>query len=234
MQIPKDTDNLIKILLDLGSISGLLVLPYTIVQASKRRPRLKFDFSGMSGSGVRKSDRVSEYYRFEFTGTIKNRSSETNSISKIYLVVWADNKKRNSALRLGFGGILLDANKNVLSLPLELPPRTGKKLQIIFEIPVTGTSDERLLKEFVPVGESGRFYLPKHKYELCFEDTDENFFDQQGRLRNLEEINLRWTLPNTMKELQKGNFIPFIKHMFQIQKSRVLFSIKQISYQVGL
>lgn len=229
-----DVERLKQIGLNLGSISGLLVLPYTIVQASKKRPRLKFDFSGMSGSGIKKSDRVNEYYRFEFTGTIKNRSSEANSISKIYLVVWADNKKRNSALRLGFGGILLDANKKVLPLPLELPPRTGKKLQIIFEIPVTGTSDERLLKEFIPVGESGRFYLPKHKYELCFEDTDENFFDQQGRLRNLDEINLRWTLPNTMKELQRGNFVPFVKHMFQIQKSKNLFLIKQTCYQIGL
>jgi hypothetical protein len=226
--------NLIDTILAIGSVSGLLVLPYTIVQASKKRPRLKFDFSGMSGSGVKKSDAVGEYYRFEFSGTIKNRSTETNSISKIYLVVWADNKKRNSALRLGFGGVLLDSSKNVLSLPLELPSRTGKKLEIIFEIPVTGTSDERLLKEFIPVGNSGRFYLPKHKYELCFEDTDENFFDQQGRLRNLNEINLRWTLPNTIKELQKGNIAPFLKHMFQIQKSRILFSIKRISYQIGL
>lgn len=227
-------NNLVKILLDLGSISGLLVLPYTIVQSSRRRPRLKYDFSGVSGSGVKKSDAVNEHYRFEFSGTIKNRSLETNSISKIYLVVWADNKKRNSALRLGFGGILLDSRNNVLSLPLELPPRTGKKLKIIFEIPVTGTSDERLLKEYIPVGESGRFYLPKHNYELCFEDTDENFFDQQGRLRNLEEINLRWTLPNVMKELQKGNFAPFLQHMFLIQKSRVSFFFKRISYQIGL
>jgi len=223
-----------RFILNLGSISGLLVLPYTIVQAARKRPRLKFDFSGMSGSGAKKSDTVNEYYRFEFSGTIKNRSSETNSISKIYLVVWADNKKRNSALRLGFGGILLDSNKNVLSLPLELPPRTGRRLKVIFEIPVTGTSDEKLLKEFIPVGESNRFYLPKHRYELCFEDTDENFFDQQGRLRNLEEINLRWTLPNTIRELQKGNFIPFLKHMFQIQKCKTLFLLKRIRYQIGL
>lgn len=229
-----DIERLKQIIFNLGSISGLLVLPYTIVQASKKRPRLKFDFSGMSGSGIKKSDAVGDYYRFEFSGTIKNRSTETNSISKIYLVVWADNKKRNSALRLGFGGVLLDSSKNVLSLPLELPSRTGKKLEIIFEIPVTGTSDERLLKEFIPVGDSGRFYLPKHKYELCFEDTDENFFDQQGRLRNLNEINLRWTLTNTIKELQKGNIAPFLKHMFQIQKSRILFTLKRISYQIGL
>lgn len=229
-----DFEKLKQFILNLGSISGLLVLPYTVVQASKKRPRLKYDFSGMSGSGVKKSDAVGEYYRFEFSGTIKNRSLETNSISKIYLVVWVDNRKRNSALRLGLGGTLLDPNKNVLTLPLELPPRTGKKLQIIFEIPVTGTSDERLLKEFIPVGQSGRFYLPKHQYELCFEDTDENFFDQQGRLRNLEEINLRWTLPNTMKELQKVNFVPFFKHMFQIQKSKTLFFLKKTSYQIGL
>ncbi len=121
-----------------------------------------------------------------------------------------------------------------MSLPLELPPKTGKSIKIVFEIPVAGTSDERLLKEYVPVGESGRYYLPKHNYELCFEDTDENFFDQQGRLRSLEEINLRWTLPNTTKELQKGNFIPLLKQEFLIKRTGFLFFFKKVSYQIGL
>ncbi|OGG35326.1 MAG: hypothetical protein A2427_02270 [Candidatus Nealsonbacteria bacterium RIFOXYC1_FULL_40_7] len=234
MDYINSADKIVKILLNLGSISGLLLLPYTILQAIKKRPRLKFDFSGMSGTAIKKSDAIGEYYRFEYTGTVKNQSLETNSILKIYLVVWADNKKRNSALRLGFGGIVLNDQKTMLSLPIELTPKTGIKLKIIFEIPVKGTSDERLLTTMEPADPNARFYLHKYHYELCFEDTDENFFDQQGRLRNLEEINLRWTLPNTMKALQGGNVIPFLKHMFLIQKSKFLFSLKKISYQLGL
>ncbi len=45
MQIIKDTDSLIKIILNLGSISGLLVLPYTIVQASKKSQKFYFPLS---------------------------------------------------------------------------------------------------------------------------------------------------------------------------------------------
>lgn len=234
MDYIKNADRIIKILLDLGSISGLLLLPYTVLRAIRNRPRLKFDFSGMSGTAVKKSDAIGDYYRFEFTGTVKNQSLETNSILKIYLVVWTDNKKRNSALRLGFGGIVLDDHKTTLSLPIELTPKTGMKLKIIFEIPVKGTSDERLLTTLEPVDPNFRFYLQKYHYELCFEDTDENFFDQQGRLRNLEEINLRWTLSNTMKALQADNVIPFLKHMFLIQKSKIFFSLKKFGYQLGL
>lgn len=225
-----DIKQLMQYILSLGSVSGLLVLPYTIVHASKRRPRLKFDFSYTSRSEVREDNEYGDCCCLTFSGTIKNRSSDTNSISKIYLVVWVDNKKRNSVFRLSFGGILLDEKEKKLTLPLELPPRTGKMMQIYFKIPVTGTSDERLLKEHLP----DVYNLPKYRYELCFEDTDENFFDQQGRLRNLEEINLRWTLPNTMQEMQKGNFVPFLKYMFQIQKSKVFFLLKRISYHVGL
>jgi hypothetical protein len=229
-----DIETLKQLILGLGSISGLLTLPYVVIQAAKKRPRLKFDFSGMSGNGLKKNDAIGDYYSFQFMGTIKNRSLIPNSISKIYLIVWADNEKRNSALRLGFGGILSDTNGKKLPLPLELSSMNGKKVQVNFEIPVKGTSDERLLSEVIPVGNSGQFYLPKHKYELCFEDTDENFFDQQGRLRNLEEINLRWTLSNTMKDLQGGNFIPFLKHTFSIQKSVILFFLKKIKNRLGL
>lgn len=227
--------NLTDLIFKIGSLSGIVALFYTIVNASKRRPRLKFDFSGMSGKGVRKDDVIGEYYIFEFNGTIKNQSLETNSILKIYLIVWADNKKRNSALRLGFGGEVSDLDTGVtIPLPLELAPKVGRKLKIVFEIPVKGTTDDQLLKEFMPVGESGSLYLPKHNYELCFEDTDDNFFDQQGRLRSLGEINLRWTLPNTIKELQKGIFLPFLIHMLSIQRSKIFFLFKRIKYRIGL
>jgi hypothetical protein len=138
-------------------------------------------------------------------------------------------------LRLGFGGILIVSPlRNVISLPFELPPTTGRQLKIIFEIPIDSTPDEKLLKAVVSVRKNSSFYLPKYKYELCFEDTNENFFDQQGRLRNLEEINLRWTLINAKKKLEKGNPVPFFQHITRLQLSKLKFVLKKVIYNLCL
>lgn len=218
-----------KIILDIGSISGLIVLPYTVAQARKRKPKLKYEFAGTSGRST------GDIYTYEFNGTIKNQSIESNSIIKIYLVVWA-NKQKTSTLRYGWAGatIFEESTGKEIKLPMIIGPKEALKIKVKFILSPKGTTDERLLSEMEPLFPGSNMHLPKHNYVLCFEDVEENMFDQTGNMINIEEINLNWTLPNTMTELQKGNILPFIKHFLLILKSRIIFFFRKILFAFGL
>jgi len=225
--------NIWQIILNFGSISGLIALIYAVFKSLRKRPKFKFDFSGQSGK-VCHEDKL-EYYIFTFGGILKNQSLDPNSISRIFLVVWKD-RKRNSTLRFGHGGVTIKnkANDREIKLPISFAPREAISLEIKCKFPVAGTSDGKLLREFVPVQPGSRFFLPKHEYELLFEDVNENLYDQKGRLCNREEINLRWTLPNTTRNLQHGVYWPFIKHQSKIIWSQIKFRWKILLQSFGL
>ena len=222
-----------QIILNIGAISGLIALTYTIFQNLRRRPKFKFDF--LSRNGEFSTEGGLLYDTITFTGTLKNQSLDPNSISKIYLVVWK-NRKRNVTLRFGFGGITLikTANSEEIKLPISFNPREAMSLKINCKFPVVGTSDEQLLREVIPIYPGSKYIRPKYEYELAFEDINENLFDQEGRPSNSEEISLRWTLPNSTREINNGVYWPFIKHKFKIAWSRVRFRWKIILQSFGL
>ena len=226
-------ENIWQIILNFGSVSGLVVLIYLVFQNLRKRPKFKFDFSGQ----VRKlsTEGKLQYNSFTFSGTLKNQSLDPNSITKIYLLVWKDRKK-NSTLRFGQGGVAMKnkATNEEIKLPIAFPPREAIALEITCKFPITGTCDEKLLKEFIPIQPGSHFVLLKHKYELAFEDVNENLYDQKGNLCNREEIDLRWTLPNSTRDLQHGKFWPLIKHELKIFWTRLKFRLKNLLQFFGL
>jgi len=228
-----NTNNAWQVILNIGSISGLIALIYTIFQSLRKRPKFKFDFSGRHGKSSHEENL--DYYTFTFSGTLKNQSLDPNSINKIFLVVW-ENRKKNETLRFGHGGITIKnkTNNEEIHLPIIFTPREAMALEIKCKFPVTGTSDDKLLREFVPIQPGSQFLLPKHEYELAFEDVNENLYDHKGKLCNREEIDLRWTLPNSIRDIQNGIYWPFIRHKFKITWSRIRFKWKIILQSFGL
>ncbi len=226
-------DSAIDGLLKFGSISGLISLIYLIFQNLRKRPQFKLDFQGSSGEHY--DNNGVHYFRHTYTGILKNQSLDPNSVTRLYLAVWG-NKNKTSTLRFGHGGVrIIDiAEDKEIKLPLHFTPREAKNLTIVFEFPVKGTSDERLLQEHKEVMPGSSFRMPKHNYEICIEDVSENMFDSKGIPINRGEIDLRWTLPNTVRELQQGNIGPFIKHSWQIIKSRLSFRIRLLLQALGL
>lgn len=199
-----------------GSFCGLLALPYLVFQNMRSRPKFSFDFHGGSGQHIQLPG--VHQYRYEVAGTLKNRSLDPNAIVRIYLVAFA-NKSKTSYLRYGFGGLTVydAASKQSLSLPLRFEVREAKAIEVVFEIPVKGTADERILSEHEPVVALGASVLrQKNEYELCFEDINGNVFDATGSQINNAEAALRWTLPNTIRQFQDGHIWPFLKHYAQI------------------
>ncbi len=218
--------------LKLGSVSGLISLIYLVFQNLRKRPRFKLDFLGSTGEhfesgGLRQ-------YRYSYSGILKNLSLEPNSVIRFHLVVWG-NKKKTSSLRFGHGGTVKDESTNTtLKLPILFTPKEAKHLSIVFEIPVTGTADERLLQEHVEMKPGSGLYRPVHEYEICIEDTIENFFDSQGNQINREETDLRWTLPNTIHDLQQGRILPFLVHLYRIMRSRIKFRFRAAMQTLGI
>lgn len=220
------------LVLKIGSISGLVALFYTITQNLRRKPKFKFDFSGSSGHAFTQ-DNI-DYYRYSFDGDIKNQSLDPNSITKIFLVVWA-NKKRSSTLRFGYGNVaIIDSVVGLISLPLSFAPREVRKVKITFKFPVSGTGDKQLLSEFKPIQPGSQFVILKHEYNLAFEDVNENLFDDKGIERNRKEIDLMWTFPNAAKDFQNGKFWPLVAHIAMILIAKLKFSLKIILSNIGL
>jgi hypothetical protein len=215
-----------------GSFCGLLALPYLVLQNVRSRPKFSFDFHGSSGEHTQPPG--VHQYRYEVQGTLKNRSLDPNAIIKIYLVAWA-NKSKTSYLRNGFGGLtVIDAaSKQPLSLPLRFEAKEAKGVQVVFEIPVTGTVDERILSEHEPIVPGASVLRQKNKYELCFEDINGNLFDATGSQINSAEAALRWTLPNTVRQFQDGRTWPFFKHYTQILRARMQFRTRLVAQALG-
>jgi len=217
-------------LLDIGKVAALIGIPYLIGTHRQSRQFFAFDFAASSGK-----ENPSNNYIVSTIGIIKNRSNLENSITKIYLVVWK-NKKKNSFLRYGYAGISLkDLNsKKPPALPLYFQKREAKSLEIAFNFPIKGTSDEKLVSELVEIRKGSGLYLHKYHYEICFEDVDGYLFDQQGNLRNIDEANLWWTLENTFAALKEWNILPFAKHSMLIVLSKIKFKIKLLLWNLGL
>jgi len=221
----------LEIIFNIGSVAGLLTLFILIFSSLRKKPKFKFD--SLHFNGYIKKDNNSKY-NFEFTGILKNQSIESNTIVRIYLVVWG-NRKNNSTLRFGYHGLqIIDCLLNVeIELPISFLAREAKKMKINYEIDYSGT-DKKLIEAIEPFKPAISTYVYKHKYELVFEDINENFFDQQGNLINIEENKLRWVMPNFLNELQKGNAKPLSIHRKKILKSRIKFRIKKFAEDIGI
>ncbi|MHB8115491.1 MAG: hypothetical protein ACYDC7_01175 [Acidithiobacillus ferrivorans] len=217
----------------IGSFCGLLALPYLMFQNLRSRPRIAFEFHGSSGQHIQ-LDGIHQY-RYEVFGVIKNKSLDPNTVSKICLVVWGK-KAKTSYLRFGFGGVSVyeTSSKQLLSLPIALAPREAKATQIIFEFPVQGTSDEKILSDVIPVVPGSNLLRQRYKYDLCFEDINGNLYEASGDQVNAIEAALRWTLPNTVRQFQDGHIWPFISHYLMILRSKIGFKLRITLQALGL
>lgn len=221
----------LEIIFNIGSIAGLISLFIMIFASLRKKP--KFSFDSLHFIGQVNSNEVKKY-RFEFTGIIKNQSIEQNTIIRIYLVVWS-NKKNYSTLRFGYHGLKIEnlQTNQEIELPLSFLPREAKKLKIIYDIDYIG-KDKELIEAIEPFKPSFSTFVYKYQYELVFEDINENYFDQFGKIINIDEKNLRWVIPNFLNDLQKGNSKPLSLHRRKIFKSRIKFRIKIFFQNIGI
>lgn len=234
--------NLIDVLVKAGSFLGSVAFLYTLRINMRNVPKFYFDFGHFSGIQKMPCSDGTIHFGCTFGGIIINQSSESNYIKKIYLVVWKNTKKRDETLRFGYGGIY-NINDKVtrddLELPIEFKPKEGKRIEIRFEQQATGTCDEKLIEEpkslayILPNNPISRL-LAKNKrtiyrsgYELVFEDTNGNMFDQKGELINGKVLNLTWTLSNY-------NGIKRIRENLKIYYFKIFFCIKSILMKLGL
>jgi hypothetical protein len=207
----------------------LLGLPYLVVSNRRRVPRFSFSFTG----GQREFfDRDNlEFCRFTFRGTVRNQSLDENSIERIYLVVWRKGKK--GTRRFGLGAVVEEGGVQV-GEPLHFSGRQSRRLEIRFEVPLTGSGEAQLTTATVPIGTSGNVQFPKYEYELAFEDVLGNLFDRDGLPRNRRGIDLRWTLDNTFEKLRDGNPFPLLWHLLRIVVTDVVFFFKRQIRRFGL
>ncbi|HSW88139.1 MAG TPA: hypothetical protein VLG12_03175 [Candidatus Saccharimonadales bacterium] len=215
--------------INVAGFTALMGLIYAIGANRSKKPHFDFLFSYQTGTYNSQTDE----YSWQTGGIIKNRSTNENTIVRIYRIVWK-NKKKNSYLANSLANIQVkDKGTNrQINLPLYFLKKQAFDLEISTKFQVTGTSDEQLLRERVEIAPN--LFLPKYKYELCFEDIEGNFFDQQGKLVNLHEADFWWTLVNTFESLKNWNIKPFLKQSFLILLSKISFSLKKILWALGI
>jgi len=224
----------LEVLAKVGSACGLVALPYVVLKSIRARPRFKFEFVGSDGQWQLDAQ-AHRMFKHSVRGTLKNRSLDPNAITQIHLVVWA-NKKKSAYLSDHIFTLSVSdaATKTDLRLPLQFAPKEAKSIEVVFEFPTENTADEKLLTDYIPVVEGSSTLRPRHKYELCFEDINENLFDPSGKRINKEEANLRWTLPNSIQQFQHGDMWPFVAHCGRILVSRIKFNTRLLIQALGL
>ena len=212
-----------KLILDIWSISWLLAFFYSLSQILRKRPRLKFKSSWSAWSAFEKD--WMDFYRLSISWTLKNQSLEPTSINVIHTVV-RSNRKKHSTLRhsIWVDKIMSNTDAHELRLPIMLEGHEAKSIVITSEFPIKWTCDENLLTQYKDIW--WWFKIPKYEYKLLFEDVNENVFDDNWVLCNMEESDLRWTICNTTHELKDGKIREFIKHYLKIIKSKIKFRFK--------
>ena len=215
---------------DTASVVSLLGLPYLVVSNRRRVPRFSFDFSSSTREFTNRDNMA--WCRFTFSGLVRNQSLDQDSIQRIFLVVW-HNKRHKATRRFGFGARILE-NGVDLHEPIAFGPREGKKLEISFEVALTGSDDARLATETQPITPGSNLHLPKYEYELAFEDISGNLFDRHGALINRRGLDLRWTIGNTMESLKGGNPLPFFSHWSKIYITDAIFFARRMVRRLGI
>ena len=221
-------NGIFNLVLKIGSLSGLASLVYLIVQNFRQSPSLQLELQGKSGKHYEVEGM--HFYRFSWIGYVKNQSVSENTVIKFWLVVWRDRKKRG-ALRCGWGGLRVStcaADAVLVELPIPFAPKAAKRLNVNFEIPVQGTSDERLLKEYIEIGPG--LCSPVHDYEVCVEDVGGNLFDATGRFLNREGIDLRWQTEGAGAVPLKLNF----RQELKLVRCDTIFRARVLMKRFGL
>lgn len=219
-------ENILELILKIGSISGLLSLPFLIWEYYKKKSKLRFNFKSSHVNFV--TDRKGQtFYQAEFQGLVLNQSIESNSIIEISGYIWE--KGRTQTLG-SIGNPEIIENKVAVALPLSIKGKEGKSLTIKFNNIISGTGMEKLLSETYKVSPDAILKIPKHEFKLVFKDVNENLFDDNGFIRSQKLINLWWTLPNTFEKLRSGNPVPYLRHMFKIMLSYIGYKIKSLVF----
>lgn len=223
----------VHVLLKLGSLAGLVSLIFIIKKQVEKRPKFKFDFHGSRGT-VTARDGM-HFYDVEFIGHVKNQSTEQNSITTVFYVMWKNNS-RTMTLTNGMNAQVFDPDDNDKNIPLPIlfKAKQGKHLRIKFSICVTGTGVGPLIAELEPVLPGSNVMVQKNKITLAFVDTNEIMFDERGHIRSKKLFDLWWTLPNTFSPLGSGNPIPYAKHMLRILVAYIHFKGRSLMIAVGL
>jgi hypothetical protein len=215
-----------------SSVVALVGLPYLMLDKRRRLPNLAFEKGGIFRQTF-DSDNLT-FGRITFSGTVKNKSLESNTIDKVFLVVWRT-KRRMGVRRYGYGGVqMLGEDETPIGPPLTLPARSSRTVKIVCEFPLTGSSDAHLFNATKPLPGNSNFLLPRYEYDLAFEDIEGNLFDINGYPLSRKSIDLRWTIDNAWEQLKDGKPLPLVRHLLRIFWEEVRFLWRKLLRFLGL
>lgn len=189
---PDSNASLVQGILNAGAVAGLISIFLEVHQGRRNRPAFAYTFEGHQT--VNFQDRQHPHScDARFQGIIRNVSLNPNTIARIFLVVWDDNKLNHpKRLSTGVKSVRNRATGELLPLPLRMEPRDALSVEIIFELGLTDSNgqpsyDGQLLL-------SAAHDRPGHV--MLFEDAAGNYFDQAGRMLSRTLMDLYTTLLN--------------------------------------
>jgi len=214
-----------KIFIASGALAGWFALFYTISGNIRMRPRIGAINKKVTYA-LQKRDKLI-FFNGKFSFTLVNRSHSPNTITCVYLTVWK-NKWKNSTLRFGHvnGPFIETSSRNAVGTPFHLEPRSAISLVVEINFPIDGTPDEKIFSKLST--------SPGYVYQLLFEDIDGTLFAEEGSQHDRREIGLRWTLGNSIREIKRFRLMPFVRHIGQIIKRRMINTLKYFLHLVGL
>jgi hypothetical protein len=185
--------NPIEAILNAGSIAGLITIFLEVHQSKRNRPSFVFTQEGYATVNIQD---VQHPHRCDvrFQGIIRNASLHPNTIVRLHLLIWEDNKLHHAKdHRHGEKSVKNLVTGEPLDLPLRMRARDGLRAEIDFDVRLTDSAGT--LTYF---GEVLKMPMESDRssHELVFEDAAGNYFDRAGRLLSRELIDLYITLVN--------------------------------------
>lgn len=217
----------------IAAVIAIVGLPYLVVSNRRRVPRFSFDFSAGGTQTFQRGEIT--YCRYSFSGSVANKSLDSNSLQRTWLVVWKD-RKRKETLSLNTGATISESGETITE-PIPFRPHESRKFDIIFEVQLTGNPFATVLTPTMePVPAGGGLYRtrPKYRYELAFEDVTGSLYDQQGILRSFKGIMLRMGKTDQTPSRRNNNSMPYTRLLLRIALTDALFFVRRNARRLGI
>ena len=131
--------------------------------------------------------------------------------------------------------IIDQTTEEVVRLPALFSAKQARSVKVKTQILGWNSNEStvRALTEMV-TDQIGRPLIHKYTPTITIEDVNGNLFDSTGRLRNREEMNLRFLLQDHLRNAQHGITKGLVKHLWLIFYCRIKFAIKRMGFLLGL
>lgn len=209
----------------IATSAAALSIFYAAARQRRSAPLLYFDFSGSNGH-FNWTTRELDISR---KGIIRNLSSAQDTISQIGVMVWKPRKRQYDYFALPGSLKVINKEGQTFMPPFNIPARVAVSIEVEVKALKLGEEITGRLKQL-------RLH-PSSGMQLCFETTDKSWFNEKGKLVDIQSAHLlSFKQTNKMDWWRISPLITrqFWRNEWLLTKSMNRHTIRRLTRLIGL